>query len=299
MRRAVNLEPKTMMIHTLSRPLAALLLVASFTAMAAEPAGKVIMLTGRATALGSDGTVRKLSKNDEVFAGDLVNTGASSYINLKFADGAFFLLRPETRFQVEQFEYAASTPVAPAPAPPAAAPVKPPPAPVTAAATSPAKPVAPVPAPLVTTAQASSSGTSRAFFRLVKGGFRSVSGVIGKLNREDYRVSTPVATIGIRGTVYSARLCEGPCEDREQIQTQLKRAGKSVTPDETVLVTTVDSGSIELQTPTETTPQDACTATGGAACGSFITSSDGSITPSDSRPTTETSERNLDPAACI
>ena len=286
------------MINPLSRPLAALLLLASFTAMAAEPAGKVIMLTGRATALGSDGIVRKLSKNDEVFAGDLVNTGVSSYINLKFADGAFFLLRPETRFQVEQFEYAASTPAAPPaePATPAAAVSKPPP--TAAVAVPAAKPPAPA-APLVTAAQGSSSGTSRAFFRLVKGGFRSVSGVIGKLNREDYRVSTPVATIGIRGTVYSARLCAGACEDRDQIQTQLKRAGKSVAPDEIVLVTTVDSGSIELQTPSKTTPQDACTATGGAACGSFITSGDGSITPSDTRPPTETSERNLDPAACI
>lgn len=289
------------MTNMLSRPLAALLLLASFTAMAAEPAGKVIMLTGRATALGSDGTVRKLSKNDEVFAGDLVNTGVSSYINLKFADGAFFLLRPETRFQVEEFEYAASTPTAPAAAAPApAATAAKPPAVAPAAPVVAAPAASPAPAaPLVTATQGTRSGASRAFFRLVKGGFRSVSGVIGKLNREDYRVSTPVATIGIRGTVYSARLCEGPCEDRDQIQTQLRRAGKSVTPDETVLVTTVDSGSIELQTPTETTPQDACTATGGAGCGAFITSGDGSITPSDSRPPVENSERNLDAAACI
>ncbi len=288
------------MTNKLSRPLAALLLLASFTASAAEPAGKVIMLTGRATALGSDGIVRKLSKNDAVFAGDLVNTGVSSYINLQFADGAFFLLRPETRFEVEQFEYTASTPAAPTALPPAAAA-----APAVAMKPSPAAnattvtPPATAAAPLVTAAQGSTSGSSRAFFRLVKGGFRSVSGLIGKLNREDYRVSTPVATIGIRGTVYSARLCEGACEDRDQIQTQLKRAGKSVTPDETVLITTVDSGSIEVQTPTATTPQDACATAGATACGSFITSTDGSITPSDSRPPTEASERNLDPAACI
>ncbi|MES2884276.1 MAG: hypothetical protein V4709_05700 [Pseudomonadota bacterium] len=298
------------MNHTLSHSLAALLLLASCAATAAESAGKVIMLTGRATALGSDGSVRKLSKNDEVFAGDLVNTGVSSYINLKFADGSFFLLRPETRFQVEQFEYAESKPTTPVAAPtptaapaPSGAPAATPPQPA-ASSTSPAAaattvpPPAAAPAPLVTASQSSSSGTSRAFFRLVKGGFRSVSGVIGKLNREDYRVTTPVATIGIRGTVYSARLCQGACEDRDQIETQLKRVGKSIDAEETVLVTTVDSGAIELQTPGESTPQNACTA-GPGACGSFITSTDGTVTPSDTRPATETNERNLDPAACI
>ncbi len=43
-------------------------------------------------------------------------------------------------------------------------------------------------------------GTEKSFFSLVKGGFRAVTGLIGKVNKDNYRISTPSATIGIRGT---------------------------------------------------------------------------------------------------
>ena len=42
------------------------------------------------------------------------------------------------------------------------------------------------------------------FMTLVRGALRTVSGAIGKRNRDDYRMSTPSATIGIRGTEYEA-----------------------------------------------------------------------------------------------
>ena len=44
----------------------------------------------------------------------------------------------------------------------------------------------------------------RNFMTLVRGALRTVSGAIGKRAREDYRLSTPSATIGIRGTEYEA-----------------------------------------------------------------------------------------------
>jgi hypothetical protein len=50
----------------------------------------------------------------------------------------------------------------------------------------------------------------RSFFRLVRGGLRAVTGVIGKARRSGYRMNTPVATIGIRGTAYDL-LCQGTC----------------------------------------------------------------------------------------
>lgn len=40
----------------------------------------------------------------------------------------------------------------------------------------------------------------QSFFSLFKGGFRAVTGLIGKINKADYRISTPFATLGIRGT---------------------------------------------------------------------------------------------------
>lgn len=51
--------------------------------------------------------------------------------------------------------------------------------------------------------QEQEGGQRRAFFDLIKGGMRTVSGVIGKFPRaQDYRVTTPTSTVGIRGTHY-------------------------------------------------------------------------------------------------
>ena len=50
------------------------------------------------------------------------------------------------------------------------------------------------------------SSDDRGIFSLIKGGFRTITGLIGKQRREQYRVDTAVATIGIRGTDYSAQM---------------------------------------------------------------------------------------------
>ena len=41
-------------------------------------------------------------------------------------------------------------------------------------------------------------------FKLVKGGLRSVTGLLGKRSKEKYELRTPAATIGIRGTTFIA-----------------------------------------------------------------------------------------------
>jgi hypothetical protein len=43
-------------------------------------------------------------------------------------------------------------------------------------------------------------GTERVVFRLEQGGFRSVTGAIGQKNKANYRIETPVAHMGVRGT---------------------------------------------------------------------------------------------------
>lgn len=57
-----------------------------------------------------------------------------------------------------------------------------------------------------------------ALFRLIKGGFRTVTGLIGKRGDPDaYKVRSAGATIGIRGTDYSSRLCVTQnCQDDEE-----------------------------------------------------------------------------------
>jgi len=46
-------------------------------------------------------------------------------------------------------------------------------------------------------------------FSMLKGGLRTVTGLIGKRgNRDAYSAQTPTATIGIRGTQYDMRVCQ-------------------------------------------------------------------------------------------
>lgn len=51
-----------------------------------------------------------------------------------------------------------------------------------------------------------------AFFKLIKGGFRTITGLVGKRDKSVYRVDTAVATIGVRGTEYQAMLCAASCK---------------------------------------------------------------------------------------
>lgn len=49
-------------------------------------------------------------------------------------------------------------------------------------------------------------------FRMLKGGLRTVSGFIGKRGKRDaYQLNTSTSTIGIRGTQFDLRVCEGNC----------------------------------------------------------------------------------------
>lgn len=44
-------------------------------------------------------------------------------------------------------------------------------------------------------------------YRLVKGGLRAVTGIVGKRSQDKYEMGTATATIGIRGTTFSADDC--------------------------------------------------------------------------------------------
>jgi hypothetical protein len=46
-------------------------------------------------------------------------------------------------------------------------------------------------------------GSEKGFFSLLKGGLRTITGLVGRNNKQNYQVSTTVATIGIRGTEYT------------------------------------------------------------------------------------------------
>ncbi|MEO8006666.1 MAG: FecR family protein [Betaproteobacteria bacterium] len=46
-------------------------------------------------------------------------------------------------------------------------------------------------------------GNEKGFFSLLKGGLRTITGLVGRTNKANYQVTTSVATIGIRGTEYT------------------------------------------------------------------------------------------------
>ncbi len=66
--------------------------------------------------------------------------------------------------------------------------------------------------------------------RLVKGGIRAVTGLIGKARPEAVRIQTPNATIGIRGTSFDARLCAGDCANERH-----KTPGQPIAPSQPVV----------------------------------------------------------------
>jgi hypothetical protein len=89
--------------------------------------------------------------------GDTVNT-QQGRAQLRFQDGAFMSLQPETAFKVEQFRFTEN-----------------------------------------------GGGNDSIVMNLLKGGMRTITGLIGRANRQNYKFRTEVATIGIRGTEYAVQ----------------------------------------------------------------------------------------------
>lgn len=107
--------------------------------------------------------------------GDTVVTAAGARAQLLMGDGARIALRSGSRFRIDAFELGAA-----------------------------------VRSPVVTAVVAS---TGRSVSTLLKGGFRTASGSIGKADPAAYEVRVPVGTLGIRGTDYVAVFCRGDCAD--------------------------------------------------------------------------------------
>jgi len=79
-------------------------------------------------------------------------------------------------------------------------------------------------------------GKGESVSRLVKGGLRAVTGAIAKRDRSKFKLKTPTATMGVRGTDFTVRFCAGDCGD----------LGARVAPPADGLYTGVNSGGIDL-----------------------------------------------------
>ena len=112
-----------------------------------------------------------LAKGDTVMTEDAIVTGAASRAQLLMLDGAKIAIRPDSRLVIEEFVY-----------------------------TDPAA-----------TSVSVSTSSDKSVMNLVKGGFRTITGAIGKDDPAAYEVRTAVGVLGIRGTDYSAVFCRGDC----------------------------------------------------------------------------------------
>jgi len=95
---------------------------------------------------------------------------------------------------------------------------------------------------------------------LLKGGMRSVTGMIGKRNPERFKLNTAAATIGIRGTHFGALLCNDDCARIPTVSGQPPGNGLHTDTAQGTTVVSNAAGSIEVPagsfsyTPSPTAP---------------------------------------------
>lgn len=153
-------------------------LALTFALVAAMPAsaaeaGKLLFVAGSVTLERTPPVA--LKQGDTIQSGDVIVTGEKSRAQIVMNDGARVALRAASRYRVDEFSLPGAV----------GAPTQ------------------------ATTARA--EGVTVA--TLLKGGFRSSTGAIGKDGAGTYEVRTPIGTLGIRGTDYTAVWCEGDCAD--------------------------------------------------------------------------------------
>ena len=84
----------------------AVAILMSGTTMAALPvAGKIFKSKGQVHATAVGGEKRKMRAKSEIFTGDTLETGKRSISKVRLDDGAFFVLRPQTSFTVDQYSF--------------------------------------------------------------------------------------------------------------------------------------------------------------------------------------------------
>ena len=160
--------------------IAGILCVRAMPLAAASEVGKTVFVRGAATAQSQSGGGRILGKDSPLYEGDVITTGPRSFAILGLSDGTRMSLRPNTVFEIEGMKYDAS-----------------------AAAENPP--------------QASQATKPQSLFlRLFRGGLRAITGLLAKRNQNGFRLATPVATVGVRGTDFEARLCEGECQEEAE-----------------------------------------------------------------------------------
>ena len=156
---------------------AAAVLSALIPVTAQGEAGRVNFASGIVQATNPDGVRRALAKGSIVMSGDTITTSSGSLAHIRFNDGAYVSLKPNSNFRIDEYRY-----------------------------------------------EQEDTGKSRGFFSLLAGGLRTITGLIGKRDNNNYRMSTSVATIGIRGTHYDLDVGRGGEESKTEVQNYVDSA---------------------------------------------------------------------------
>jgi len=85
--------------------LAGLSLLAAIPAAAWADFGTAVFVLGRASLVGQSGQVRALVKGTQVQAGDLIRTAPGTRLQLRFADGAFISIFPDSELSIDAYRY--------------------------------------------------------------------------------------------------------------------------------------------------------------------------------------------------
>lgn len=137
-----------------------LILLSAQLALAAPLAGHVILTKGQVTATAEDGTNRALKRRSEIFNGDVIRTGPTGSVQIRFIDKALMTIKANSEMNMEAYLLAQ---------------------------------------------EGNTEQKEQVLMSLVKGGFRTITGTIGKGDKSAYKVNTPAASIGIRGTNYEVQ----------------------------------------------------------------------------------------------
>lgn len=70
-----------------------------------DSAGRAAFIIGTVDAVAPDGSRRALETGSEINSGDSINTSAGARAQLRFSDGGYVSLQPNTVFRVDQFNY--------------------------------------------------------------------------------------------------------------------------------------------------------------------------------------------------
>lgn len=87
---------------------------------------------------------------------------------------------------------------------------------------------------------------------LIKGGMRSVTGLLARRNADKFRVATPNATIGVRGTNFGALFCredqgKNDCEGVQSVSGATPAAGLHLDVSDGVIIVASQAGAVEFK----------------------------------------------------